>query len=83
MESQQIKIAGVAFGAGAPLGLIAGPCVIESLDSSLRHAAAIREIEVFDAQQALVVTPRERADDPAAAPSGVIKHGRESTEADG
>jgi len=26
------------------LGLIAGPCVIESLDSSLRHAAAIREI---------------------------------------
>jgi 2-dehydro-3-deoxyphosphooctonate aldolase (KDO 8-P synthase) len=44
VESQQIKIAGVAFGAGAPLGLIAGPCVIESLDSSLRHADAIREV---------------------------------------
>ena len=44
MESQQIKIADVAFGAGAPLGLIAGPCVIESLDSSLRHASEIRKV---------------------------------------
>ena len=44
MDSQQIKIAEVAFGGGAPLGLIAGPCVIESLDSSLRHAAAIGAI---------------------------------------
>ena len=44
MESQQIKIADVPFGAGAPLGLIAGPCVIESLDSSLRHAAEIRKV---------------------------------------
>ena len=44
MDSQQIKIADIAFGGGAPLGLIAGPCVIESLDSSLRHASAIRKI---------------------------------------
>ena len=34
----------VAFANGAPLALIAGPCVIESNDHVLRMAKAIRDI---------------------------------------
>ena len=34
----------VTFGAARPLALIAGPCVIESRDSTLRHAARIADI---------------------------------------
>src|SRR5258707_1259646 len=42
---QAIEVApGVRFGHGAPLALIAGPCVIESEEHVLRMAVAIREI---------------------------------------
>src|SRR5438132_751221 len=42
---QAIEVApGVRFGGGAPLALIAGPCVIESEEHVQRMAAAIREI---------------------------------------
>jgi len=39
-----VKIGGFEIGAGRPLALIAGPCVIESADSALRHAAALKQI---------------------------------------
>src|ERR1041385_1689089 len=39
-----VKIGGFEIGAGKPLALIAGPCVIESADSALRHAAALKQI---------------------------------------
>jgi 2-dehydro-3-deoxyphosphooctonate aldolase (KDO 8-P synthase) len=39
-----VRVGDVVFGGGAPLALIAGPCVIESLDHSLRLAAEIRGI---------------------------------------
>jgi 2-dehydro-3-deoxyphosphooctonate aldolase (KDO 8-P synthase) len=38
-----VKIGGFEIGAGKPLALIAGPCVIESADSALRHAAALKQ----------------------------------------
>src|ERR1043166_3353338 len=38
------KIRGFEISAGKPLALIAGPCVIESADSALRHAAALKQI---------------------------------------
>lgn len=44
MDSAQVSIGGVPFGGGAPLAVIAGPCVIESRDASLRHAEALRRI---------------------------------------
>jgi 2-dehydro-3-deoxyphosphooctonate aldolase (KDO 8-P synthase) len=39
-----IRIGSLAIGAGQPLAFIGGPCVIESRDSALRHAAALRAI---------------------------------------
>ncbi|SRR5581483_7331239 len=39
-----VKIGGFQIGGGKPLALIAGPCVIESADSALRHAAALKQI---------------------------------------
>jgi len=38
------RIGALAVGAGAPLLLIAGPCVIESRESALRHAERIRAL---------------------------------------
>lgn len=38
MERRRVEIGGVSVGGGAPLAVIAGPCVIESRDSALRHA---------------------------------------------
>ena len=43
MATKQIKIGNVAVGANGPLAVIAGPCVIESRESALRHAAALKE----------------------------------------
>ena len=43
MASKLIKVGQVKIGAGSPLVVIAGPCVIESKDSALRHAAALKE----------------------------------------
>ncbi len=44
METKSIQIDGVTFGAGQPLGLIAGPCVIESRDLTLRIAEELQKI---------------------------------------
>ncbi|HEY7556044.1 MAG TPA: 3-deoxy-8-phosphooctulonate synthase [Candidatus Binatia bacterium] len=38
-----IKVGDVEVGAGRPLAVIAGPCVIESKDSALEHAARLKE----------------------------------------
>lgn len=37
----QVSIGKVRVGGGAPLAVIAGPCVIESRDAALRHGAAL------------------------------------------
>lgn len=42
--SRVVSIGPVKIGGGNPLALISGPCAIESRDSALRHAAALREI---------------------------------------
>lgn len=38
-----VKIAGFQIGDGHPMAWIAGPCVVESMDSALAHAAALKE----------------------------------------
>ena len=43
MSTKLIKVGNIEIGAGRPLAVIAGPCVIESKDSALRHAAALKE----------------------------------------
>ncbi|MGH7770365.1 MAG: 3-deoxy-8-phosphooctulonate synthase [Candidatus Binatia bacterium] len=43
MTAKKIKIGGFEIGGGRPLALIAGPCVIESVDSAMRHAAFIKQ----------------------------------------
>jgi 2-dehydro-3-deoxyphosphooctonate aldolase (KDO 8-P synthase) len=42
MASKLVKVGQIEIGAGSPLVVIAGPCVIESKDSALRHAAALK-----------------------------------------
>ena len=39
-----VRVGAITIGGGAPLVLIAGPCVIESRDAALRHAERVREI---------------------------------------
>lgn len=39
---RQVRVGPVAIGGGAPLALIAGPCVIESRDAALRHAEKLQ-----------------------------------------
>ena len=50
MSSTRLEIGPVVIGGGAPLALIAGPCVIESRESALRHGERIarvaRELDV-------------------------------------
>jgi 2-dehydro-3-deoxyphosphooctonate aldolase (KDO 8-P synthase) len=43
MLTKLVKIGAVEVGAGRPLAVIAGPCVIESRDSALTHAARLKE----------------------------------------
>ena len=43
MATKIVKVGPIEIGGGAPLVVIAGPCVIESKDASLRHAAALKE----------------------------------------
>ena len=43
MPTKLIKVDNVAIGGDGPLAVIAGPCVIESKESALRHAAALKE----------------------------------------
>jgi 2-dehydro-3-deoxyphosphooctonate aldolase (KDO 8-P synthase) len=38
------RVGSITIGGGAPLALIAGPCVIESRDAALRHAERLRDI---------------------------------------
>lgn len=42
--SSSVRIGSLTIGGRGPLALLAGPCVIESRDSALRHATALREI---------------------------------------
>ncbi len=44
MIPKTVKVGGFEIGGGRPLALIAGPCVIESADSALRHAAFIKQV---------------------------------------
>ena len=41
---RSVVVGPVTFGAMRPLALIAGPCVIESRDSTLRHAERLRDV---------------------------------------
>ncbi len=43
MTTKLVKAGNVEIGGGRPLAVIAGPCVIESKESALRHAAALKE----------------------------------------
>jgi 2-dehydro-3-deoxyphosphooctonate aldolase (KDO 8-P synthase) len=43
MPTKLIQVGNVSIGGDGPLAVIAGPCVIESKESALRHAAALRE----------------------------------------
>lgn len=42
--NKTVKVGNIKIGAGNPITLIAGPCVIESEKSTLRHAACIKDI---------------------------------------
>ncbi|UCC31367.1 MAG: 3-deoxy-8-phosphooctulonate synthase, partial [Phycisphaerales bacterium] len=44
MRCDKARIGPVVVGAGAPLALIAGPCVIESEEHTLRVASAVKRI---------------------------------------
>jgi 2-dehydro-3-deoxyphosphooctonate aldolase (KDO 8-P synthase) len=43
MTAKIITLGNLRIGGGAPLAVIAGPCVIESKELALRHAAALKE----------------------------------------
>ena len=43
MRHGTARIGAIAVGGGAPLVVIAGPCVIESRDAALRHAERVRD----------------------------------------
>ena len=43
MATKLVNVRGISIGGNSPLAVIAGPCVIESEDAALRHAAALRE----------------------------------------
>jgi 2-dehydro-3-deoxyphosphooctonate aldolase (KDO 8-P synthase) len=42
MTPRKIAVGAVEIGGGLPLAVIAGPCVIESKDSALRHGSALK-----------------------------------------
>lgn len=44
MATKSVKVGTIEIGGGGPLAVIAGPCVVESKESALRHAAALKEI---------------------------------------
>lgn len=44
MAPKRIRVGGFEIGAGKPLALIAGPCVIEGKESALRHASYLKEV---------------------------------------
>jgi 2-dehydro-3-deoxyphosphooctonate aldolase (KDO 8-P synthase) len=44
VPGRAVRIGAVTIGGGAPLALIAGPCVIESRDAALHHAERVRAL---------------------------------------
>lgn len=44
VKTIEVKIGNVVIGGNRPLALIAGPCVIESEESAMRHAKALKDI---------------------------------------
>ncbi len=44
MAGGTARVGSITIGGGAPLALIAGPCVIESRDAALRHAERLRAV---------------------------------------
>ena len=44
MATKLVKAGSVGIGGGHPLVVIAGPCVVESKESALRHAAALKQM---------------------------------------
>ena len=44
MAPRSVSVGGFEIGAGSPLALIAGPCVIEGKEAALRHASLLREM---------------------------------------
>jgi 2-dehydro-3-deoxyphosphooctonate aldolase (KDO 8-P synthase) len=43
MSTKRVRIGNIEIGAGRPLAVIAGPCVIESRESALKHAALLKQ----------------------------------------
>ncbi len=43
MVSKNVKVGDIKIGAGKPLAVIAGPCVIESRESALKHASLLKD----------------------------------------
>ena len=43
MATRPVRVGGFEIGAGKPLAVIAGPCVIEGRDSALRHAELLKK----------------------------------------
>ncbi|MGH7795452.1 MAG: 3-deoxy-8-phosphooctulonate synthase [Candidatus Binatia bacterium] len=43
MATKKVTVGQIQIGGGLPFAVIAGPCVIESKESALRHAAALKE----------------------------------------
>ena len=43
MSTKLVKIGNIEIGAGRPLAVIAGPCVIENRESALKHASLLKE----------------------------------------
>jgi 2-dehydro-3-deoxyphosphooctonate aldolase (KDO 8-P synthase) len=44
VDTRIARVGAITIGSGAPLALIAGPCVIESRDAALRHAERLRRM---------------------------------------
>ncbi len=42
--TKSVRVGGFEIGAGKPLALIAGPCVIEGRDSALKHASFLKQV---------------------------------------
>jgi 2-dehydro-3-deoxyphosphooctonate aldolase (KDO 8-P synthase) len=43
MSIKRVKVGSIDIGAGRPVAVIAGPCVIESRESALKHASLLKE----------------------------------------
>jgi 2-dehydro-3-deoxyphosphooctonate aldolase (KDO 8-P synthase) len=43
MSTKSVKVGNIELGAGRPVAVIAGPCVIESRESALKHATLLKE----------------------------------------